>query len=94
MRIGIDLGGTKIEGLVLGPGGEELARGRIETPQGNQQGDYEATLAAIAGLVGKLARDSGASGDVPQDRRLTGNNQPGPGVCHCSPGRSREPHPN
>ena len=65
MCIGIDLGGRKIEGLVLGPGGEELARGRIETPQGNNKGDYEATLAAIAGLVGKLARDSGAGRDVP-----------------------------
>ena len=65
MRIGIDLGGTKIEGLVLGPGGEELARGRIEPPQGNNKGDYEATLAAIAGLGGKLARDAGAGGDLP-----------------------------
>ena len=61
MRIGIDLGGTKIEGLVLGPGGQELARGRAETPPG----DYAATVAAIAGLVDELARDSGAGGDVP-----------------------------
>ncbi len=61
MRIGIDLGGTKIEGLVLGPGGDVRARARAETPQE----DYEATVAAIAGLVAELARDSGAGGDVP-----------------------------
>ncbi len=61
MRIGIDLGGTKIEGLVLGPDGDERARARTDTPQE----DYEATVAAIAGLVGRLARQSGAGGDVP-----------------------------
>ena len=32
MRIGIDLGGTKIEGLPLGPYGHELARLRVATP--------------------------------------------------------------
>ena len=46
-RIGIDLGGTKIEIVVLGPDGPELLRHRISTPMG-----YHATLEAIAGLVG------------------------------------------
>jgi fructokinase len=32
MRIGIDLGGTKIEGIALGDDGSELARHRIATP--------------------------------------------------------------
>jgi fructokinase len=32
-RIGIDLGGTKIEGIALGEGGRELFRKRIETQQ-------------------------------------------------------------
>jgi fructokinase len=45
-RIGIDLGGTKIEIALLGPDGIELVRERIETPSG-----YDATLSAIAGLV-------------------------------------------
>ena len=45
-RIGIDLGGTKIEIILLGPDGRELLRERIETPSG-----YEATLSSIAGLV-------------------------------------------
>jgi len=46
-RIGLDLGGTKIEGVALAPDGTELARRRVPTPQG----DYDATLAAIADLV-------------------------------------------
>jgi fructokinase len=47
MRIGIDLGGTKTEGIALDPSGVERFRGRIPTPRG----DYEATLGAIVGLV-------------------------------------------
>ncbi len=50
MRIGIDLGGTKIEGLLLTPDGREVERIRISTPQG----DYAATLEAVAGLVRQL----------------------------------------
>jgi fructokinase len=45
-RIGIDLGGTKIEIIVLGPDGAERMRERIDTPSG-----YDATLSALAGLV-------------------------------------------
>ncbi len=52
MRIGIDLGGTKIEGIVLDSGGRERARLRVPTPAG----DYQATVNAIAGLVGELER--------------------------------------
>lgn len=53
-RIGIDLGGTKIEGLRINPEGKEQARHRIPTPQG----DYNATLDAIAGLVAQLQDSS------------------------------------
>jgi fructokinase len=45
-RIGIDLGGTKIEIAVLGPDGRESFRHRIDTPHG-----YPASLEGIAGLV-------------------------------------------
>jgi fructokinase len=45
--IGVDLGGTKIEALLLDADGHERWRERVGTPQG----DYDATLAAIAGLV-------------------------------------------
>ncbi len=51
VRLGIDLGGTKIEGALLHPDGRLAPRIRIPTPQG----DYHATLDAIAGLVGELA---------------------------------------
>jgi fructokinase len=50
MRIGIDLGGTKIEGLVLDDDGTEKARLRVPTPQDS----YEATLGAVVGVVREL----------------------------------------
>lgn len=60
MRIGIDLGGTKIEIIALGDGGEVLARRRVATPQG----DYLATLAAVAGLVAAVEDELGQRGSV------------------------------
>ncbi len=48
-RIGIDLGGTKIEGVLLGPEGE-LGRQRIPSPQN----DYDASIRAIRDLVMRL----------------------------------------
>lgn len=53
MRIGIDLGGTKIEGVVLNAEGEITSRQRIATPQQ----DYFATLEVIAELVNQLEAD-------------------------------------
>lgn len=47
LRIGVDLGGSKIELIALDERGGELLRRRVATPAG----DYRATLAAIAGLV-------------------------------------------
>ena len=56
MRIGIDLGGTKIEGLVLDGDGAERARLRVATPAGT----YEDTVAAIVDLVAELETRVGA----------------------------------
>ncbi len=50
MRIGIDLGGTKIEGIALSDTGDELFRHRIATPQG----DYQAILQSIADLIAHI----------------------------------------
>jgi fructokinase len=50
LRMGVDLGGTKIEALVLDGSGAELVRERVATPSG----DYPATLQALAALVGRL----------------------------------------
>lgn len=55
MRIGIDLGGTKIEGAVLDSAGGIVARRRLPTPRG----DYDASLAAIVTLVSELERQAG-----------------------------------
>ena len=56
LRLGIDLGGTKIAGIVLGPDGATRAEARAATPRG----DYAGTLQAIAGLVARLEGEAGA----------------------------------
>jgi predicted NBD/HSP70 family sugar kinase len=58
MRIGIDLGGTKIEGVLLGAGGAVLARKRVPTPKG----DYAATVAQVVVLVQALDQAGGRTG--------------------------------
>ncbi|TRZ93180.1 MAG: ROK family protein [Rhodocyclaceae bacterium] len=58
MRIGIDLGGSKIEIIALGGDGRELLRQRVATPQG----DYAATISAVADLVAAAERKVGADG--------------------------------
>ncbi len=60
MRIGIDLGGTKIEGIALSDKGEVLERRRVSTPQG----DYEATVTAIVALVEGIEAHLGEEGSV------------------------------
>ena len=55
MRIGIDLGGTKIEGVVMAPDSAIVRRRRVATP-GN---DYAAQLRAVADLVTQLEADAG-----------------------------------
>ena len=54
VRIGVDLGGTKIEGVVLDRGGAVAARRRIATPRE----DYDGTLAALRSLVDGLIADA------------------------------------
>ena len=53
MRIGIDLGGTKIEAILLNEEGQELARCRAPTPKE----DYQATLETIAHLVKEIEQE-------------------------------------
>jgi fructokinase len=59
-RIGVDLGGTKIEGILLGEEGRELRRLRRPTPRG----DYRATLEAIRSLVLSLEEGFGGGASV------------------------------
>jgi fructokinase len=58
VRIGIDLGGTKIEAIALDREGRELARRRVPTPRE----DYEGTLAAIVALVSALEQETARRG--------------------------------
>lgn len=60
MRIGVDLGGTKIEAIALANGGETLMRHRIDTPRN----DYHATVQAIADLIILLEKETGQKGTV------------------------------
>ncbi len=60
MRIGVDLGGTKIEAVALDDRGETRARRRVPTPRK----DYDGTLRAIAGLVAEIEAETGERGTV------------------------------
>ena len=59
-RIGVDLGGTKIEAAAIDRNGGVFARRRIATPSG----DYAATLAAVATLVGDIEAELGGGSTV------------------------------
>ena len=59
MRIGVDIGGTKIEAIAL-EGSAELVRLRIDTPRG----DYAGTVESIAALVDKIEELIGRGGSV------------------------------
>lgn len=54
-RIGVDLGGTKIEAILIGDNGTVEARLRVATPRF----DYEGTVSVVATLVEKLDRAAG-----------------------------------
>ncbi len=60
-RIGVDLGGTKIEAIVLDGFGEILARERMPSPQDN----YDATVSAVSELVRRVCAGLGLDPDLP-----------------------------
>lgn len=60
MRIGIDLGGTKIEIACLARDGRVMLRRRVAAPAG----DYDATLGAVASLVSSAEQEAGMRGSV------------------------------
>jgi fructokinase len=75
VRIGIDVGGTKIEGLLLGDDGREVARHRVPTPSA-----YEDVLQAISKLVTVLEQGAGAPSRATVGVGTPGFLQPGRGV--------------
>jgi fructokinase len=60
IRIGVDLGGTKIEVAALDEQGRELARRRVPTPRG----DYPGTVGAVARLVEQVENELCQRGSV------------------------------
>jgi fructokinase len=87
MRIGIDLGGSKIEGIVLDADGRECARERVPTPQGDYRGvlnasrDLVVSLEKIAGVkcsvgLGMPGSHSRATGRVKNSNSVCLNGQP------------------
>ncbi len=67
MRIGIDLGGTKIEAIAL-VGAREVVRRRVATPRG----DYEATISTVSSLVKEIGAGTVGIGIPGALSRLTG----------------------
>ena len=60
MRIGVDLGGTKIEIIALDDSGAPALRRRVPTPVG----DYSGTIRAVAELVRSAQWQIGVFGSV------------------------------
>lgn len=71
IRIGIDLGGTKTEGIALDDGGNQMARRRVPTPRD----DYEATVRGIVDLVAAIEQEAG--GDAALGQASVGVGMPG-----------------
>ena len=68
MKIGVDLGGTKIEALALDRSGREVFRKRVLTPRG----DYTATLDAVVALVKEIGAGTVGVGIPGALSRMTG----------------------
>ena len=57
MRIGVDIGGTKVEVIAIDESGREIVRRRVATPRG----DYDGTIEAVAALVAETEASVGRS---------------------------------
>jgi fructokinase len=75
MRIGVDLGGTKIAIAALDDTGAERLARRVPTPRG----DYEATIAAIAALISAAEADLGCDGQASIGIAMPGSISPATG---------------
>lgn len=75
LRIGIDLGGTKIEAIVLADDGRIQARRRVPAPRG----DYHATVTALRDLTAAVATEAGAT-EAPVGVGIPGTISPATGL--------------
>ena len=62
MRVGVDLGGTKIEAVALGPAGDGRARQRVATPPAGYDAVIEATAALVAAVEARAGARAAAVG--------------------------------
>lgn len=75
-RIGVDLGGTKIEAAVIAADNRVLWRERVPTPSG----DYHGTLRAIQGLVERAVAENSLSVQLPVGIGVPGSQSPRTGL--------------
>jgi fructokinase len=68
LRIGVDIGGTKIEAIALDRAGREVFRKRVPSPRG----DYAATVSAVCSLVSEIGEGSVGIGIPGALSHLTG----------------------
>ncbi|MFN3077299.1 MAG: ROK family protein [Alphaproteobacteria bacterium] len=76
LRIGVDLGGTKIEAIALAMDGKEMIRRRVSTPVG----DYDGTVRAITGLVQDIESTLGVTGAASVGVGIPGTVSPATGL--------------
>jgi len=74
MRLGVDLGGTKIEAVLMSCNGTIVERKRVSTPREN----YAKTVRSIADLVAAISRDAPA--DLPVGIGIPGTLSPATGL--------------
>ena len=65
LRIGIDLGGTKIEFIALGRDGREVHRHRVPTPRNDYDGTIRAIKDGVEEIEGKLKRTATVGVGIP-----------------------------
>ena len=76
VRIGVDLGGTKIEAAAVVGERDIRWRERVATPQG----DYDGTIRAVTQLVARLASDCGLPAETPVGLGAPGSISPVTGL--------------
>ena len=74
-RLGVDLGGTKIEAAILDSDGTTVSKGRTPTPSG----DYDGTIRAIADLVDRIESET-SLGPMPLGIGVPGSLSPKTGL--------------
>jgi fructokinase len=65
MRIGVDLGGTKIEFVALESDGRELHRHRVPTPRGDYDGTLRAIREGVEKIEGEFKREASVGVGIP-----------------------------